>query len=97
MGIEPGDPVVPDAPFQVLNGTKNYLGKGWDDRVGCAAIVEAMRQLQSVGPPESAVLCDHDPGGSWTARRAHRRRLIKADLGISLEAGITGDTAPGSP
>src|ERR1700743_2411271 len=29
MGLEPGDPVVPDAPFVVMNGTKNYLGKGW--------------------------------------------------------------------
>src|SRR5579864_5175207 len=36
LGLEPGDPVVPDAPFAVMNGTQNYLGKGWDDRVGCA-------------------------------------------------------------
>src|SRR5271155_5164788 len=28
MGVEPGDPVVPDAPFTILNGTGNYLGKG---------------------------------------------------------------------
>jgi M42 glutamyl aminopeptidase len=27
LGIEPGDPVVPDSPFVVLNGTDNYLGK----------------------------------------------------------------------
>src|SRR4029079_5481238 len=27
MGIAPGDPVVPDAPFTVLNGTDNYLAK----------------------------------------------------------------------
>src|SRR5712675_89221 len=39
MGLEPGDPVVPDAPFAVMNGTQNYLGKGWDDRVGCAVII----------------------------------------------------------
>jgi len=36
MGIGPGDPVVPDAPFTVLNGTQNYLAKAWDDRIGCA-------------------------------------------------------------
>ncbi len=29
LGVEPGDPVVPDSPFLVMNGTKNYLGKGW--------------------------------------------------------------------
>src|SRR5438045_1663040 len=32
MGIGPGDAVVPDAPFAVLNGTQNYLAKAWDDR-----------------------------------------------------------------
>src|SRR5579875_4145298 len=31
MGVEPGDPVVPDSPFTVLNGSGNYLGKAWDD------------------------------------------------------------------
>src|SRR3984885_71886 len=29
MGISPGDPVVPDAPFTVLDGTNNYLAKAW--------------------------------------------------------------------
>src|SRR6195952_1788976 len=33
LGITAGDPVVPDSPFTVLNGT-NYLAKAWDDRVG---------------------------------------------------------------
>ncbi len=51
MGVSPGDPVVPDSPFTVLNGTDNYLGKGWDDRVGCAVIVEAMRRLASMPHP----------------------------------------------
>src|SRR5581483_9954894 len=51
MGIAPGDPVVPDAPFTVMNGTDNYLAKGWDDRVGCGVIVEAMRRLASAPHP----------------------------------------------
>ena len=24
-----------ESPFTVMNGTDNYLAKGWDDRVGC--------------------------------------------------------------
>ena len=39
MGIEPGDPIVPDSSFLVMNGTGNYLGKAWDDRIGCAVLV----------------------------------------------------------
>ena len=95
MGIEPGDPVIPDAPFQVMNGTRNYLGKGWDDRVGCAAIVEAMRELKSSAHPNQlffAITTQEEVGlrGAHTAADA-----IKADLGISLEAGVTGDSVPG--
>src|SRR5262245_26576391 len=48
MGVAPGDPVVPDAPFTVLNGTANYLAKAWDDRVGCGDVVEAMRRLATL-------------------------------------------------
>src|SRR6267142_2353496 len=51
MGIGPGDPVVPDAPFAVLNGTQNYLAKAWDDRVGCGVVVEAMRRLATAPHP----------------------------------------------
>jgi endoglucanase len=57
MGLEPGDPVVPDAPFAMMNGTQNYqnqnyLGKGWDDRVGCAVVIEAMKRLAHATRPE---------------------------------------------
>src|SRR3954451_10024275 len=51
MGLAPGDPVAPDAPFAVINGTQNYLGKGWDDRVGCAVMIEAMRRLAHTPHP----------------------------------------------
>src|SRR5262245_49497561 len=51
MGVAPGDPVVPDAPFTVLNGTENYLAKGWDDRVGCGVVVAAMRRLANAPHP----------------------------------------------
>ena len=97
MGVEPGDPVVPDAPFWVLNGTRNYLGKGWDDRVGCAAVVEAMRQLQSSAHPNQlffAITTQEEVG----LRGAHTAAdVIKADLAISIEGGVTGDAPSGHP
>lgn len=97
MGIEQGDPVVPDSPFRILNGTANYLGKAWDDRVGCAAIVEAMRRLQSKPHPNHifyAITTQEEIGlrGAHTASDA-----IKPDIGISLEAGVAGDTVFGHP
>ena len=45
----------------MLNGTDNYLGKAWDDRVGCAVIVEVMRRLAN-GPHTAADFIKPDIG-----------------------------------
>ncbi|MEP7039163.1 MAG: M42 family peptidase, partial [Acidobacteriota bacterium] len=95
MGIEIGDPVAPDAPFSVMNGTNNYLGKAWDDRIGCAVIIEVMRRLKTQSHPNQifyAATVQEEIG----LRGAHTASdVIKPDIGIALEGGITGDS-PGS-
>jgi endoglucanase len=97
MGISPGDPIVPDAPFEILNGTQNYLGKGWDDRVGCAVIVEAMRRLANEPHPNQIVwvITTQEEIGLRGAHTA--AEVVRPDLGIALEGGITGDVFPGRP
>ena len=97
MGISPGDPVVPDAPFTVLNGTDNYLGKGWDDRVGCAVIVEAMRRLATMPHPNQLfwTITTQEEIGLRGAESA--AAVVKPDLAIAIEGGITGDVYGGRP
>jgi endoglucanase len=94
MGISPGDPIVSDAPVEILNGTQNYLGKGWDDRVGCAVIVEAMRRLANEPHPNQIVwvITTQEEIGLRGAHTA--ANVAKSDLGIALEGGITGDVFP---
>jgi len=95
MGLAPGDPVAPDAPFAVMNGTKNYLGKAWDDRVGCAVLVEVMRRLQRTKHPNQLffVATVQEEIG---LRGAHTSsELVKPEVGIAIEAGVTRD-APGT-
>ncbi|HXG92378.1 MAG TPA: M42 family metallopeptidase [Blastocatellia bacterium] len=94
MGIGPGDPVVPDAPFAVLNGTDNYLGKAWDDRVGCAVLIEVMRRLARAPHPNQifyAATVQEEIG----LRGAHTASdVIKPDIGIAIEGGVVKN-APG--
>ena len=91
MGIEPGDPIVPDAPFLVMNGTGNYLGKAWDDRIGCAVLVEAMRRVAKVPHANHLffVATTQEEIGLRGARTA--ANLVKPDLGLALEGGIAND------
>jgi putative aminopeptidase FrvX len=97
MGISVGDPIVPDAPFEVLNGTGRYLGKAWDDRVGCAVVVEAMRRLATAPHPNqiSWVITTQEEIGLRGAHTASD--VVKPELGIAIEGGITGDVFPGRP
>lgn len=94
MGLAPGDPVAPNAPFYVMNGTGNYVGKGWDDRVGCAILIEVLRRLNR--EPHSNQLffvatVQEEIGlrGTQTASA-----VVKPDIGIAIEAGVVRD-APG--
>ena len=95
LGIEPGDPVVPDAPFAVLNGGQDYVGKAWDDRLGCAVLIEAMRRLAAGGHPNQifyAATVQEEIGLRGARTSAE---IIKPDIGIAIEGGVTGDT-PGT-
>jgi putative aminopeptidase FrvX len=100
LGITPGDPVVPDSPFLVMsgtgpNGSANYLGKAWDDRIGCAVLVEAMRRTFTMAHPNSLfyVATVQEEVGLRGGRTASQ--TVKPDIGIAIEGGITGDQ-PGS-
>jgi len=95
MGIGPGDPVVPDAPFTIMNGTNNYLAKAWEDRVGCGVVVEAMRRLATLPHANQLVwtiTTQEEVGlrGAETAAAA-----VKPAIAVAIEGGITGDVFGG--
>jgi putative aminopeptidase FrvX len=97
LGVEPGDPVAPDSPFAVMNGTQRYLGKAWDDRVGCAVLIEVMRRLATEGHPNTllvAATTQEETGlrGAHTAADA-----IRPDIGIAIEGGVAGDVPGAHP
>jgi putative aminopeptidase FrvX len=97
MGVEAGDPVVPDSPFTVMNGSKNYLAKGWDDRIGCAVLLEAMRRTAAMPHANQLfyVATTQEEIGLRGARAAVE--TVKPDIGVAIEGGITGDTPTSHP
>jgi hypothetical protein len=69
MGISPGDPVVPDSPFTVLNGTDDYVAKLGTIALAAAVVIEAMRRLQTQPHPNQIF---------WTITT--RKKLAFAEL-----------------
>jgi putative aminopeptidase FrvX len=96
LGIGPGDPIVPVSEFAVLPNQR-YLGKAWDDRVGCIAMIEAMRRLaKQPHPNQIFYTATIQEEGSIEMRGAQTSaRIINPDLGIALEVGVANDT-PGN-
>ena len=97
MGIEPGDPVAPDSQFTVMNGTGNYLGKAWDDRLGCALLIAVMERMAKQSHPNRifyAATTQEELGvrGATTATE-----VIHPDIAIAIEGGVAGDTFAGHP
>jgi putative aminopeptidase FrvX len=97
LGIEPGDPVAPDSPFTVLNGTQRYLGKAWDDRVGCAVVLEVMRRLAAENHPNTVVAAATTQEETGL-RGAHTAAdVVHPDIGIAIEGGVAGDVPGARP
>ena len=92
LGISPGDPVAPVSDFAVLANNR-YLAKAWDDRVGCAVMVEVMRRLQkSAHPNQVFYAATVQEEGSIEMRGAQTSsRIINPDIGLSIEVGIAND------
>ncbi|MBM3141275.1 MAG: M42 family metallopeptidase [Candidatus Rokubacteria bacterium] len=93
LGIRPGDPIAPDSRFTPLAGGERYLAKAWDDRVGLAVMVLAVRELRSAasGHPNTvfAVSTVQEEVGLRGAQTSVH--AVEPDIGINLESGVAGD------
>lgn len=91
FGVRPGLPIVYHTTFEVLNGTRRYLAKAWDDRVGLAVITEALKQFKTTPPPNTV----HVAATAQEEIGLRGASVVQAsttpDIVINLEIGIAGD------
>ncbi|RME04089.1 MAG: M42 family peptidase [Planctomycetota bacterium] len=95
MGIELGDPATIVYPFGRLNG-EYVLSKAFDNRAGCAILVEILERLEGKTPPVTVVcaFCVCEEVGLRGARAAAYR--VRPDLALVVE-GTIGAGTPGVP
>jgi endoglucanase len=90
-GVRIGDPVVPDSWFAVLVNPKLYLAKAFDDRVGCALMIQALQAYAHEPHPNTlygvaTVMEEVGLRGATTSVE-----LVNPDVAIILEIDIAGD------
>lgn len=88
MGVKIGDPVGFDIKFAKV-GRDIVIGKALDDRVGCAVIIEAMKQLKKTECTIYAVGTVQEEVGLRGAATAAFG--ICPDVGIALDVTVAGD------
>ena len=89
MGVQVGDVVSFDTKFSKVSDTV-VLGKAFDDRVGCAVLVEVMKRLKDVDCNVYAVGTVQEEVGLRGATIAAFQ--CEPDLGIALDTSVCGDT-----
>jgi len=88
MGVKIGDPVGFDVKFAKV-GKNTVIGKAFDDRVGCAVMVEAMKRLKKTECTVYAVGTVQEEVGLRGATTVAFG--IYPDIGIALDVTIAGD------
>lgn len=89
MGVRIGDPIEFDIKYAKI-GKKIVIGKAFDDRAGCAIMIETMKRLgktdctiYAVGTVQEEVGCR----GATTSAFG-----LCPDVGIALDVTVAGDT-----
>jgi endoglucanase len=88
MGVKIGDPVGFDIRFAKV-GKDRVIGKAFDDRVGCAIMVEALRCMRKLDCAIYAVGTVQEEVGLRGATTAAFG--IYPDVGIALDVTVAGD------
>ena len=90
-GVRLGDPVVPAATFQVLANGKSYMSKAFDNRVGVALAIDALRHFSQAPHPNTlyGVATVMEEVGCRGAKTS--AEVINPDVAIILEVDICGD------
>jgi len=88
MGVKIGDPIGFDIKFAKV-GKNIVVGKAFDDRVGCAVMVEAMKRLEKTECTVYAVGTVQEEVGLRGATTAAFG--IYPDVAIALDVTIAGD------
>ncbi len=90
--IRIGEPIVPDTPFTYDEEHDIFMGKAFDDRIGVAALIEAMRRLEGedLKIDVTGVVSSQEEVGSRGAQVAVNR--VVPDISICFEACPSDDT-----
>lgn len=89
-GVRPGDPAVPICPFTLMANEKLMMAKAWDNRAGCMAVLETMRNMKEHPNIVYGVATVQEEVGLRGAETS--TFAVQPDIGVAVDVCIAGDT-----
>ena len=91
FAVRIGDPIVPSQEFARLKNPKDLMGKAWDDRVGCALMVDLIKSLRNVAHPNTVygVATVQEEVGTRGATTS--ADVVGPDFCVVLDVGLATD------
>ena len=97
LGIQIGDVIIPESPFEIMSNKDMYLAKAFDNRIACAAVLDIMARLKRSRHPNTVY-------GVGTAQEEVGLRgagtaawHVDPDVAFALDVTVARDTPGMSP
>ena len=87
-----GTPVVPDVSFEYDSKHDIMTGKAFDDRLGCAAVIAALRELEKIDLKINIIAAFAGQEEMGLRGATVTAQTVKPDLAISFEGSPADDT-----
>jgi len=88
MGVRAGTPITSEMEFRPL-GNDRVTGKAFDNRAGCAMLIEALRQMKDIKATVHAVFTVQEEVGLKGAKTSAFG--LNPDVALATDVTITGD------
>ena len=89
--VKPGDSFAFAHSMKRLSGTR-YIGRPFDDRIGCAILVEALKEIKEAKNDLYFVFSVQEEVGGRGAKTASY--TVSPDIGIALDVTMAGPKGP---
>lgn len=91
MGVRIGDPVAPRQKFMHMENKKYLVGKAWDDRVGCALVIDLLKELKDVRHPNTVFGVGTVQEEVGTRGAETSADMVDPDFCMVLDVGLATD------